>query len=163
VLRVIVLSDTHIRKGGSRRLPDAVYRALEGADVVLHAGDLVSDVVLDDLAGFAPVKAVLGNNDVGLEEVLPVELSVDLDGVGVAMVHDSGARTGRAARMYRRFPEADVVVFGHSHIPWNEQGVDGQLLFNPGSPTERRRQPRRTFGVLELEKGVVKRASIVPL
>jgi uncharacterized protein len=163
VLRVIVLSDTHIRHGGSRRLPDAVYRALEGADVVLHAGDLVSDVVLDDLAGFAPVKAVLGNNDVGLEEVLPVELSVDLDGVGVAMVHDSGARTGRAARMYRRFPEADVVVFGHSHIPWNEQGVDGQLLFNPGSPTERRRQPRRTFGVLELEKGAVKRASIVPL
>jgi len=163
VLRVIVLSDTHIRKGGSRRLPDAVYRALEGADVVLHAGDLVSDVVLDDLAGFAPVKAVLGNNDVGLEDVLPIELSVDLDGVGVAMVHDSGARTGRAARMYRRFPEADVVVFGHSHIPWNEPGVDGQLLFNPGSPTDRRRQPSGTLGILHIKDARLTKAAILPV
>jgi len=161
VSRVIVLSDTHIRRGGKRGLPDAVYRALDGADLVLHAGDLVSDVVLDDLARFAPVEAVLGNNDVDLGDVLPIERSLDVDGVRVAMVHDSGPRQGRAGRMHRRFPDADVVVFGHSHIPWNEEGVDGQLLFNPGSPTERRRQPHCTYGVLELEDGVVTSRSII--
>jgi putative phosphoesterase len=162
VSRVIVVSDTHIRRGGSRRLPDAVYAALDGADLVLHAGDLVSDVVLDDLAGFAPVKAVLGNNDVGLESALPMELEFDVEGVRIAMVHDSGPRAGRAGRMHRRFPRAELVVFGHSHIPWNEQGVDGQLLFNPGSPTERRRQPRCTYGVLDIVDGVVT-ANIVPV
>ena len=128
---------------------------------MLHAGDLVSGDVLDDLARFAPVKAVLGNNDVGLRAALPETLSFDVDGVSVAMVHDSGARAGRAGRMHRRFPGADVVVFGHSHIPWNEQGVDGQLLFNPGSATERRRQPRCTYGVLETEHGAVTTAAIV--
>lgn len=160
--RVIVVSDTHIRRGGSRRLPDPVYAALDGADLVLHAGDLVSDVVLDDLAGFAPVKAVLGNNDVGLESALPMELEFDVEGVRIAMVHDSGPRAGRAGRMHRRFPHAQLVVFGHSHIPWNEQGVDGQLLFNPGSPTERRRQPQCTYGVLDIVDGVVT-ANIVPV
>lgn len=163
VSRVIVLSDTHIRRGGKRRLPDAVYDALDDADLVLHAGDLVSDGVLEDLARFAPVKAVLGNNDVGLEETLPVDLSFDVDGVRVAMVHDSGARDGRAGRMHRRFPDADVVVFGHSHIPWNEEGIDGQVLFNPGSPTERRRQPRCTYGVLDLSAGAVRSRSIVEI
>jgi len=162
VLRVIVLSDTHIKTGGKRRLPDAVYGALEGADLVLHAGDLVSGAVLGDLARFAPLKAVLGNNDVGLERELPLEMAFDVDGVRLAMVHDSGPRQGRAARMRRRFADADVVVFGHSHIPWNEEGVDGQLLFNPGSPTERRRQPQCTYGVLEIADGAVT-ASIVPL
>jgi len=162
VLRVIVLSDTHIKTGGKRRLPDPVYGALECADLVLHAGDLVSDAVLGDLARFAPVKAVLGNNDVGLERELPLEMAFDVDGVRLAMVHDSGPRQGRAARMRRRFADADVVVFGHSHIPWNEEGVDGQLLFNPGSPTERRRQPQCTYGVLEIADGAVT-ASIVPL
>ena len=161
--RVIVLSDSHIRRGGKRGLPDAVYRALDGADLVLHAGDLVSDVVLDDLARFARVEAVLGNNDVDLGDVLPIERSLDVDGVRVAMVHDSGPRQGRAARMRRRFPDADVVVFGHSHIPWNDEGVDGQLLFNPGSPTERRRQPQCTFGVLDIADGQVRTASLIPI
>jgi hypothetical protein len=160
---VIVVSDTHIRRGGKRRLPDAVYDALSDADLVLHAGDLVSEGVLEDLARFAPVKAVLGNNDVGLEHALPVEVSFAVDGVRVAMVHDSGPRDGRANRMHRRFPDADVVVFGHSHIPWNEEGVDGQVLFNPGSPTERRRQPRCTYGVLDLSAGTVKSRSIVEI
>jgi putative phosphoesterase len=93
-----VLSDTHIRRGGTRRLPDAVYRALEGADLVLHAGDLVSDVVLGDLSAWAPVKAVLGNNDVGLEGVLPIELTFKVDGLTVAMVHDSGVITNHSIR-----------------------------------------------------------------
>jgi hypothetical protein len=159
--RVIVVADTHIRRGGKRRLPDALYRALEGADLVLHAGDLVAGEVLDDLGRFAPVKAVLGNNDVDLGRTLPVEQRFDVDGVRVGMVHDSGARAGREGRMHRRFPDADIVVFGHSHIPWNDEGVDGQVLFNPGSPTERRRQPRCTYGVLDLEDGVVKGRSIL--
>jgi len=158
--RVIVLADTHIRHGGKRRLPDSVYRALEGADLVLHAGDLVSGDVLEDLGRFAPVRAVLGNNDVELGDTLSIEQAFDVDGVRIAMVHDSGPRGGRAIRMRRRFPEADLVVFGHSHIPWNEEGVDGQILFNPGSPTERRRQPRCTYGVLELSDGVIRSRSI---
>ncbi len=161
--RVIVLADTHIRRGGKRRLPDVVYGALDAADLVLHAGDLVSGEVLEDLERFAPVRAVLGNNDVELDGTLPLQQSFDVDGVCVAMIHDSGPRQGRAGRMHRRFPDADVVVFGHSHIPWNEEGVDGQLLFNPGSPTERRRQPRCTYGVLELDSGAVRRSSVVPV
>jgi putative phosphoesterase len=156
VLHVVVLSDTHLRAGSKRRLPDAVYRELDAADAVLHAGDIVHESVLADLARFAPVHAVLGNNDVGMERALAPELQLDLDGVRVAMVHDSGPRAGRERRMRRRFPDADVVVFGHSHIPWNERGEDGQLLFNPGSATERRRQPKHTFGILDLDGGVVR-------
>jgi putative phosphoesterase len=147
--RVLVLSDTHVRRGGARRLPDAAYDELAAADVVLHAGDVVCADLLDELAGFAPVYAVLGNNDVdpGLSH-LPVTRLVEVEGVRVGMVHDSGPSTGRARRMRRLFPDADAVVFGHSHIPWNEPGVDGQLLFNPGSPTDRRSQPVHTLGVL---------------
>jgi putative phosphoesterase len=162
VTRVVVLSDTHIRRGGKRRLPDRVYRALEGADLVLHAGDLLVAEVLEDLRRFAPVHAVLGNNDVELGPLLPEQLVLDVEGIRVGMVHDSGAKGGRAGRMHRRFPDADVVVFGHSHIPWNENGVDGQLLFNPGSPTERRAQPCTTFGILELVESQIATHEIVP-
>ena len=145
-------------------MPDAVYAALERADRVLHAGDLLVPEVLDELQRFAPVHAVLGNNDVPeLAATLPEHLALDLEGVRVAMVHDSGATKGRAGRMKRRFPDADVVVFGHSHIPINEPGVDGQLLFNPGSATERRRQPHRTYGEIDLRDGEVVRAEIVEL
>jgi hypothetical protein len=159
-MRAVVLADTHIRPGGSRRLPDAVYSALDRADVVLHAGDLTAPEVLDELRGFAPVHAVLGNNDTGLVGVLPESTVLDLDGVEVALVHDSGARAGRPARLRRRFPTADVVVFGHSHLPVNEV-VDGQRLLNPGSPTWKRMAPTHTFGVLELRDGLVVRADIV--
>ena len=149
---VVVLSDTHIRRDRRRRMPADAYRHLESADLVLHAGDLVDDSVLEDLGRFAPVLAVLGNNDRALAGVLPETLETVIDGVAVAMVHDSGPRQGRARRMARRFPEADVVVFGHSHIPWDEAG--DQLLFNPGSPTDRRRQPHHTLGTLDLDQGV---------
>lgn len=152
---VVVLADTHLRRGGRRRLPDAVYAHLETADLVLHAGDILVADVLDELAGFAPVHAVLGNNDVELAGLLPEELVVDVDGVRVAMVHYSGQAAGRAGRMRRRFPDAAVVVFGHSHIPWDAEGVDGQRLFNPGSPTARRRQPVHTLGTLDLDGGRV--------
>jgi putative phosphoesterase len=163
-MRIVVLADTHIRRGSTRRLPDDVYAALEGADLVLHAGDVVVDDVLADLRRFGPVHAVLGNND-GPELVasLPERLEVDVDGLRIAVVHDSGARQGRERRMKRWFPDADVVVFGHSHIPMAVEGVEGQLLFNPGSPTERRRQPHRTYGVLDVHDGRIDRAEIVEL
>lgn len=160
--RALVLSDTHLRPGGRRRLPDAVYRALGEADVVLHAGDIVTADLVHELSGFAPVHAVLGNNDSDPAlSVLPETRLDVVDGVRVAMVHDSGPRAGREARLRRRFPDADVVVFGHSHIPWNQPGLDGQLLFNPGSPTERRAQPHHTFGLLRLDAGRVLGSEIV--
>ncbi|HSH60650.1 MAG TPA: metallophosphoesterase family protein [Acidimicrobiales bacterium] len=160
--RVVVLSDTHIGAGGRRRLPDGAYRALNGADVILHGGDIVTADLLHELSGFAPTYAVLGNNDHDPELAhLPEDRMEVIGGVRLAMVHDSGPRAGREARMHRRFPDADVVVFGHSHIPWNQPGVDGQLLFNPGSPTERRSQPHRTVGVLDLGDGKVTQHRIV--
>ena len=150
---IIVLADTHIRRGSPRRLPPPVYAALEQADLVLHAGDVVSGVLLDELAGFAPTLAVLGNNDAELVGQLPEERVFTVDGLQIAMVHDSGPRKGREARLRRRFPTADVVVFGHSHIPIDATGLDGQRLFNPGSPTERRRQPVHTFGRFRIDGG----------
>ncbi|PSO47179.1 MAG: metallophosphoesterase [Actinobacteria bacterium QS_8_72_14] len=141
---VLVVADTHIRRGSSRTLPPAVYEHATHADVILHAGDVLVGEVLADLARFAPVHAVLGNNDPELTRHLPETLQLELDGLTVAMVHDSGQRKGRARRLARWFPEADVVVFGHSHIPVNEAGVSRQWLLNPGSPTERRRQPHHT-------------------
>ncbi len=152
---VVVLADTHIRRGTARRLSDAVYAHLDRADLILHAGDVVVDDVLAELGGFATVHAVLGNNDVELVGLLPETRVFDVDGVRIGMIHDSGPSTGRAGRMRRRFPDADVVVFGHSHIPADTEGLDGQVLFNPGSPTERRAQPHRTLGTLDLDGGRV--------
>jgi putative phosphoesterase len=152
-LRAVVLGDTHMRAGGRRLLPEDVYRLLGGADMILHAGDVVDASLLATLESIAPTFAVLGNNDHSLTGALPASRRVDLGGVSIAMVHDSGARQGRAGRLHRRFPDADVVVFGHSHQPMDEIGVEGQLLFNPGSPTERRSSPHHTVGVLEVEAG----------
>ena len=153
MVHVVVVSDTHIRRGSTRRLPDRAYAHLEQADLILHAGDIVVSDVLDELGGFAPVHAVLGNNDVELTGLLPETRLFEIDGVRVAMVHDSGPSSGRAGRLRRRFPDAEVVVFGHSHIPWDQEGLDGQLLFNPGSPTERRSQPHQSIGLLQLDGG----------
>ena len=154
-MRVVVLADTHIRPGVRRRLPDPVYAALDTADLILHAGDVLVEELLDELGGFAPTHAVLGNNDHGLVGVLPDHRVLDLEGVRLAMVHDSGPRVGRERRMRRRFPDADVVVFGHSHFPTDVIGIDGQRLFNPGSPTDRRGQPHHTFGLLDLADGQI--------
>jgi hypothetical protein len=159
--RVLVLADTHIRPGRSRRLPDEVYAALEHTDVILHAGDVVTADLLHELSGFAPVHAVLGNNDHALAGALPETLEVELAGVRLALIHDSGPTAGREGRMARRFPTADVVIFGHSHAPLVTTGLGGQLLFNPGSPTERRAQPRHTYGQLELSRGRIVKQRIV--
>lgn len=160
MLHVVVVSDTHIRRGGARRLPGAAYAHLDRAGVILHAGDIVTGEVLDELGGFAPVHAVLGNNDHELVGLLPEVRELDLAGVRVAMVHDSGPAAGRDRRMRRKFPDAGVVVFGHSHIPWLAAGVGGQLLLNPGSPTERRRQPVHTLATMDLDGGEVVSAAI---
>lgn len=161
--RALVLSDTHIRDGALRRLPPAVVALAEQADVVVHAGDVVGAQLLEELRALAPLHAVLGNNDVELRGLLPETLTLDLDGVAVAVVHDSGPTAGRAGRMRRRFPGADVVVFGHSHIPLDLEGVDGQRLLNPGSPTQRRAQPDHTIGLLEGVDGRLVRHEVVRL
>lgn len=161
-LRLLVLADTHLH-GDLSRLPPEVWDEVEACDAVLHAGDVVTDDLLTALRAHRPVHAVLGNNDVALVGRLPERLEVEQAGVRVAMVHDSGSRTGRARRMRRWFPAAQVVVFGHSHEPVDEAGDDGQRLFNPGSAVQRRRQPRRTVGVLELADGAVVGHRIVPV
>jgi putative phosphoesterase len=163
MLRVAVVSDTHAPRFW-KTLPPAVATQLDGVDVILHAGDVCVPSVLDELAAFAPVHVVQGNNDGddiaawGASETL----ELDLDGIRIAMIHDSGQKQGRAARMFRRFPDADVVVFGHSHIPWDTE-QDGQRLFNPGSPTDKRRQPHGTMGRLVIDAGHLVSATIVPV
>ena len=160
-MRILVISDTHRKAGDERPLPDRVLDELAAADLVLHAGDVTSRGLLDELGDRVPVHAVLGNNDDATLRDLPERLDLELDGVRVAMVHDSGAKAGREGRMRRWFPDADVVVFGHSHEPVDAEGGDGQRLFNPGSPTQRRRQPQPSFGLLELAGGRVTRHEIV--
>lgn len=147
---VLVLSDTHIRDGGRRRLPLAVRRAAARADLIIHAGDLLDAGVLADLGDYAPVHAVLGNNDHDLVGELPTQLMLELGGVSVGVVHDSGPCAGRARRLNRMFPEAAVVIFGHSHLPSCAAGLASQWLFNPGSCTERRRAPTHSYGWLRV-------------
>jgi putative phosphoesterase len=152
-LRVVVLADTHLRDSPShgkkgRDLPAEAWALIDGCDAILHAGDVLEGGTLARLGALAPTYAVLGNNDVALVGVLPHTRTLDLAGVQVAMIHDSGPHSGRPTRMRRRFRDAHIVVFGHSHAPCDEVGVDGQVLFNPGSPTTRRAQPVRTMGEL---------------
>ena len=162
-MRVVVLADTHAPRRW-RVCPPRVAVQLRGADLILHAGDVCTASVLAELAEYAPVVAVLGNNDEpevaawGAAETA----ELDLEGLSVAMVHDSGTTVGRLVRMRRRFPTADLVVFGHSHIPLDES-APGLRIFNPGSPSDRRRQPHGTLGVLEIESGRLTGASIVPV
>ena len=164
-MRVVVLADTHVRpkKSAGPRLPAPVYRDLRRADLILHAGDVVTADLLAELATFAPVFAVLGNNDADLVDELPPTLEVALGGVTVAMIHDAGPRDGRAARMHRRFPDARLVVYGHSHQPDDHVGAGRQRLFNPGSPTQRRRAASRSYGVVGLSGGRVTSHRIVEI
>ena len=162
-VRVVVLADTHAPRRW-RVCPPRVAEHLRGADLILHAGDVCTAPVLVELADYAPVVAVLGNNDgpdVAAWGAAPTA-ELDLDGLSVAMVHDSGAATGRLVRMRRMFPGADLVVFGHSHIPL-DQSSGGLRIFNPGSPTDRRRQSHGTLGLLRIDDGCLTQASIVPV
>lgn len=163
-LVVAVVADTHRTAARAADLPAAVLELCAAADVVVHAGDITDLAVLDVLgAGGAPVHAVLGNNDRGLEGVLPARLDLDLAGVAVGVVHDAGPARGRERRLRRLFPDAALVVFGHSHIPWDAPGEGGQHLFNPGSPTQRRRQPVATAGRVVLRDGVIAETRVIPV
>lgn len=161
VRRVLVVADTHLGAASLDRMPPEVWTMADQADVVLHAGDVVDQQVLDALATRAKLHAVLGNNDHALVGRLPTEVRVELGGVRVAMVHDSGPTVGRERRLHTRYPEDEVVVFGHSHQPLIQRSDHGQLLVNPGSPTQRRRQPVHTVAWLEIARGGIVQADLV--
>jgi uncharacterized protein len=164
-VRVAVLSDTHAPRRW-KSCPPAVAAQLRGADLILHAGDVCTAAVLEELEQYAPVTAVLGNND-GADVAAwgaPETAALDIEGLRIAMIHDSGPSAGRLSRMRRRFPDAGLVVFGHSHIPLDETSADGTFrIFNPGSPTDRRRQPHGTVGLLDIAGGTLESARILPV
>ena len=151
-MRVAVISDTHLPRG-ARRLPEACLEELRAAALILHGGDISSVGALEELRALGPpVAAVWGNADEpALRELLPKETVLELEGARIAMVHIPGPRVGREQRLVRRFPGCDAVVYGHTHVPQVEQ-VDGVWILNPGSPTERRRQPRHTMLVLDVAR-----------
>ncbi|HEY2637162.1 MAG TPA: metallophosphoesterase family protein [Solirubrobacteraceae bacterium] len=153
---VAVISDTHLPRG-RRRLPEACIAQLRAADAILHAGDIATLAVLGEIAAHGPVHAVWGNvDDAATRRALPETAEVELGGARIGMVHDAGPAKGRLARLRRRFPACAAVVFGHSHIPLQERDpADGFQIFNPGSPTDRRRQPVHTMGLARVENGAV--------
>jgi putative phosphoesterase len=153
---IAAISDTHLPRG-QRRLPDACVERLAGADLILHAGDISTAAVLQEIEAIGPpVRAVHGNVDSAeLRARLPEALEINTpDGARIAMLHDAGPSKRRLERMHARFPDAAAVVFGHSHIPLHEER-DGFQIFNPGSPTDRRRQPRHTMGLVRAANGTV--------
>jgi putative phosphoesterase len=141
-----------------------VAEFLRGAGLILHAGDVCTAGVLDELAQYAPVRVVLGNND-GPDVAAwgaPELATLEVEGFPVAMIHDSGPSAGRLPRLRRAFPGARLVVFGHSHIPADD-AADGVRIFNPGSPTDRRRMPHGTIGLLDIADGALLSAAIIPV
>lgn len=151
---VAVISDTHLPRG-ARRLPDACVARLREADLIVHAGDVASGAALDAIEALGPpVAAVMGNVDEpALRSRLPESRPFSAGAAQIAIVHDAGPAAGRLERLRRRFPDSDAVIFGHSHIPLHERAADGFQIFNPGSPTDRRRQPRHTMGTLLVGEG----------
>jgi putative phosphoesterase len=156
MLRLLLISDTHV-PARARTLPDEVWRAVDEADVVIHAGDWVSPSMLGQLAERSTqLVAVYGNNDgPELRARLPEVAHIVLDGVRFAVVHETGSKVGREQRADRAFPATDVLVFGHSHIPWDTLSPAGMRLLNPGSCTDRRREPFRTYMTAVLDDGRV--------
>jgi putative phosphoesterase len=151
--RIAIISDTHIPRG-PRRLPPTCVAQLRAAELIIHAGDLSTLTVLSELRGYGETVAVHGNVDEwNVVQALPATAVVEFHGQRIAIVHDAGPAPGRLGRLRRRFPGADAVVFGHSHLPLHETDPDGFQIFNPGSPTERRRAPRHTMGVASVESG----------
>lgn len=145
-MRLVITSDTHVPVR-ARDLPAPLWSAIDAADVVVHAGDWVSERLLDELeARAARLIGVYGNNDgPALRARLPEVARVDLGGLRLAVVHETGSASGRERRCDARFPDRDVLIFGHSHIPWDTVTPRGLRLLNPGSPTDRRRQPYATY------------------
>jgi uncharacterized protein len=155
---IAVISDTHLPRG-ARWLPEACVERIAAADLLLHAGDFLTVDVLRELESIGPpLLGVHGNVDSAeLRRLLPAERVVEADGARIAMVHDAGPRAGRLGRLRARFGErADLVVFGHSHMPLHEQAPDGFQILNPGSPTERRRAPAHTMGLIRVNSGLAR-------
>lgn len=150
-MKLAVLADTHMPRG-ARHLPERCVELMRDADVIIHAGDFSEASVLEEIRSLGRVVAVHGNVDSAeLRRELPESTAIDIEGATIAVVHDSGPTTGRMKRMKARFPDADAVIFGHSHIPLHETDDEGGFqIFNPGSPTERRRSPSHTMGVAEV-------------
>ncbi|MGN7798215.1 metallophosphoesterase family protein [Leifsonia sp. 22587] len=163
-MRLLLISDTHIPKR-ARSLPDQVMAAVDAADVVVHAGDWVDAATLDLLEQRSKrLVGVYGNNDgPELRRRLPEVAHVSLGGLRFSVVHETGPATGREARCDRDFPDTDVLVFGHSHIPWDTVTPRGMRLLNPGSPTDRRRQPVGTYLSVELTDGRLGDVVLVPV
>jgi putative phosphoesterase len=155
---VAIISDTHLPRG-ARRIPDACVERMRAADLIVHAGDFTVRAVLEELVALGPpVVAVHGNVDSEeLRRLLPEAAEVELDGARLAVVHDAGPAKGRLKRLMLRFPDADAVVFGHSHMPLHASrlGEEDDLfqIFNPGSPTDRRREPKHTMGLAHVDGG----------
>jgi putative phosphoesterase len=145
-MRLLLIADTHVPKR-AKDMPPAVWDEVASVDVVIHAGDWVEPSLLDDLEGRARrLIGCWGNNDgEELRRRLPERADETLEGVRFTVVHETGQSTGRDARMARLYPDTDVLVFGHSHIPWDATADTGLRLLNPGSPTDRRRQPFCTY------------------
>jgi putative phosphoesterase len=155
VVSVAVISDTHMPRG-ARTLPAACVERLRGADLIVHAGDLFTLDVLRELRGYGEVAAVHGNvDDAAVRAALPERLDLTLEAARVVVVHNAGPAVGRIERMRRSYPEADAVIFGHSHMPLHETAADGFQIFNPGSPTEKRRSPVHTMGMAWAQDGHV--------
>jgi len=154
-MELALIADTHLPRG-SRRLPGRCLELIRTADLLVHAGDISTAETLAELRAIGPpVCAIHGNVDSAeLRRELPEELLLELEGVRLAVVHDAGPAAGRAERLRLRFPDADAVLFGHTHLPQHERLGDFQI-FNPGSPTERRRAPHRCMGTATIEDGGV--------
>ncbi|HSD23902.1 MAG TPA: metallophosphoesterase family protein [Solirubrobacterales bacterium] len=151
-LQLALIADTHLPRG-DRRLPEPCLEILRAADLIVHAGDFSRPSVLADLRELGPVAAVHGNVDSAeLRRELPESISLELEDVVLGVIHDAGPARGRLERLRARFPDAHAVVFGHSHMPLREER-DGFQIFNPGSPTERRRAPHRSMGEAKVEGG----------
>ncbi|MFJ3656180.1 metallophosphoesterase family protein [Streptomyces nigra] len=155
-MRLLLMSDTHLPKR-AKALPEPLLAELPRADVVFHAGDWVDTATLDLLESrSARLVAVYGNNDgPGLRARLPEIARAELGGLRFGVVHETGAAQGREARCAARFPDLDVLVFGHSHIPWDTTAATGLRLLNPGSPTDRRRQPYCTYMTATVDAGAL--------
>ncbi len=154
-MRLAIVSDTHLPRG-SRAIPEACLQACREADAILHAGDLVDVVVLERLRGLGPpLHAISGNVDgAAVRALLPTRLELDLEGIRIGMIHIPGPATGRLQALRAKFPRCDAVVFGHTHMPEHAER-DGFQIFNPGSPTERRRAPAHTMGIATIADGRV--------
>ena len=162
--RLLMTADTHVPKR-ARDLPGELWSAIEAADLVIHAGDWVDEALLDAFEARARrLVAVHGNNDHGaLRERLPEVARVEADGVRFGVVHETGAAKGREERCSTAYPDLDVLVFGHSHIPWDTTTGTGLRLLNPGSPTDRRRQPVCTYLTATADDGRLREVSLHPL